>query len=174
MLSSFGPVTTERLYGRRPEEGDLPHYVRIWGDTRVDEEAWPADLRTPENAERVLRGTIAHWERWGFGFWTVIERSTDAIIGRVGLGHTTVADHHEIEVGWFIDPDAWGHGYATEMAGEAMRAAFTTLDLDSVVSFTTPANEASQNVMRKLGMTYEADIEHAGLPHVLYRIARVA
>ena len=28
-------------------------------------------------------------------------------------------------------------------------------------------------MMRKLGMTYEADIENAGLPHVLYRIERV-
>jgi hypothetical protein len=27
-------------------------------------------------------------------------------------------------------------------------------------------------VMEKLGMTYERDVEHAGLPHVLYRLAR--
>ena len=104
----------------------------------------------------------------------MIERATDEIVGRVGLDHTTVNGRHEIEVAWFIDPDAWGRGYATEMAEEAMRAAFTTLDLDSVVSYTTPANAASQAVMRKLGMTYEADIEHAGMPHVLYRIERVA
>ena len=55
-----------------------------------------------------------------------------------------------------------------------MRAAFITLALDSVVSYTTPGNGPSQAVMRKLGMTYEADIENAGLPHVLYRIERVA
>ncbi len=173
MTSSLGPVTTERLRGRRPEEGDLSAYVRIWGDPRVDEAAWPASSRTPEDAARILRASIAHWERWGFGPWTVIERATDAVIGRVGLAHATVDGHHEIEVAWFIDPGAWGRGYATEMAEEAMRAGFITLGLDSVVSYTTPPNEASQAVMRKLGMTYEADIEHAGLPHVLYRIERV-
>jgi hypothetical protein len=27
--------------------------------------------------------------------------------------------------------------------------------------------------MRKLGMTYERDVENAGMPHVLYRLARV-
>jgi hypothetical protein len=26
--------------------------------------------------------------------------------------------------------------------------------------------------MEKLGMTYERDVEHAGLPHVLYRLTR--
>ena len=103
----------------------------------------------------------------------MVERSTDAIVGRVGLAHTTVNDRPEIEIAWFIDPDRWGRGYATEMAEEAMRAAFITLGLDSVVSYTTTVNESSQAVMRKLGMTYEADIENAGLPHVLYRIERV-
>ena len=78
-----------------------------------------------------------------------------------------------MEVEWFIDPDAWGRGYATEMAEEAVRAAFTTLGLDALISYTTPDNEASQAVMRKLGMTYEADVENAGMPHVLYRLARV-
>jgi RimJ/RimL family protein N-acetyltransferase len=174
MLFSFGPVTTERLRGRRPEEGDLDDYVRIFTDPRIDEESWPADLRTAEDAQKVLRGFIEHWERWDFGPWTVIERATDTAIGYVGLEHTTVNDRPEVEVAWFIDPGAWGNGLATEMAEEAMRAAFTTLGLDSVVSYTTTGNEASQAVMRKLGMTYEADIEHAGLPHVLYRIERIA
>jgi len=27
--------------------------------------------------------------------------------------------------------------------------------------------------MRKLGMTYERDVENAGMPHVLFRLARV-
>jgi len=166
-------VTTERLRGRRPEPGDLPEWVRIFGDPRIDEATWPAELRTPEKVAAILKRTIEHWDRWGFGAWTVIDRATDEIVGRVGLEHTSKFEHPEVELEWFIDPDAWGRGYATEMAEEAMRAAFTTLGLDSVVSFTTVPNEPSQAVMRKLGMTYEADIENAGLPHVLYRIERV-
>ncbi len=59
------------------------------------------------------------------------------------------------------------------MAWEAVRLAFTELGLDTLISYTTPDNEASQAVMRKLGMTYEADVENAGMPHVLYRLARV-
>ena len=31
---------------------------------------------------------------------------------------------------------------------------------------------ASRRVMEKVGFTYEGDIEHAGLPHVLYRHSR--
>jgi [ribosomal protein S5]-alanine N-acetyltransferase len=166
-------VTTERLFGRRPEPGDLEDYVRIFTDPRVDEDLWPADLRTSDKVAAILKGSIEHWDRWEFGPWTVLERSSDRIVGRVGLEYTTKFGHPEVEVEWFIDPDAWGRGYATEMAQEAVRAAFTTLGLDEVISYTTPDNTASRAVMEKLGMTYERDVENAGMPHVLYRLARI-
>jgi RimJ/RimL family protein N-acetyltransferase len=166
-------VTTERLFGRRPEPGDLEDYVRIFTDPRVDEDLWPADLRTSDKVAAILKGSIEHWDRWEFGPWTVLERGTERIVGRVGLEYTTKFGHPEVEVEWFIDPDAWGRGYATEMAQEAVRAAFTTLGLDELISYTTPDNTASRAVMEKLGMTYERDVENAGMPHVLYRLARV-
>jgi [ribosomal protein S5]-alanine N-acetyltransferase len=166
-------VTTERLFGRRPEPGDLEDYVRIFTDPRVDEDLWPADLRTSDKVAAILKGSIEHWDRWEFGPWTVLERSSERIVGRVGLEYTTKFGHPEVEVEWFIDPDAWGRGYATEMAQEAVRAAFTTLGLDEVISYTTPDNTASRAVMEKLGMTYERDVENAGMPHVLYRLARI-
>jgi ribosomal-protein-alanine N-acetyltransferase len=40
-----------------------------------------------------------------------------------------------------------------------------------VVAFTLPTNWASRRVMEKVGFTFERDIVHAGLRHVLYRIA---
>jgi RimJ/RimL family protein N-acetyltransferase len=165
-----GDVTTPRLYGRAPVEEDLEDSVRIWTDPRVAEQAWPARLRTASDASRVLHASIAHWDRWGFGPWTVIERATGAIVGRVGLAHTRVAGSEEVEVAWFLSGDAWGRGYATEMAHEAVRVGFAMLELSDLVSFTTPPNAASQAVMRKLGFRHERDIEHAGLPHVLYRL----
>jgi ribosomal-protein-alanine N-acetyltransferase len=166
-------VTTERLFGRRPEPGDLEDWVRIFTDARVEEELWPAELRSADKVRAMLQASIEHWERWEFGAWTVIERSTERIVGRVGLEHTTKFGHPEVELEWFIDAEAWGRGYATEMAQEAVRAAFTTLGLDTLISCTVPENAASRAVMEKLGMTYEAEVENAGLPHVLYRLSRV-
>ena len=166
-------MTTERLTGRRPEPDDLPDWVRIFTDRRVEEELWPSELRTPDRVAEILKSSIEHWERWGFGTWTVRERAGGRIVGRVGLQHTTILGRPDVELAWFIDPAAWGRGYATEMAEEAVRAGFTTLGLDSLVAYTVHDNEASQAVMRKLGMTYETDVENAGLPHVLYRLARV-
>jgi RimJ/RimL family protein N-acetyltransferase len=157
-------VTTERLVGRRPEPGDLDAYLSFFCDPRVDEAAWPSAFRTPERAKEVLDGHLAHWERWGFGPWAV------ELGGR--LRHTTVDGRPEVELLWFVHPDRWGQGYSTEMAREAVRVAFEVLELDDIIAFTVPVNAPSRAVMEKLGMTYEREFEHVGLPHVLYRLTR--
>lgn len=161
-------VTTARLVGRRPAPEDADAYRAFFCDPRVDEEAWPAAMRTPDRVEEILAGHIAHWERWGFGPWAVV--LDGAVIGWGGVRHTTVAGRPEVELLWFIHPDHWNRGYSTELAREALRVAFGVLELDDVVAFTVPVNRPSRAVMEKLGMTFEREIEHAGLPHVLYRL----
>jgi hypothetical protein len=49
---------------------------------------------------------------------------------------------------------------------------FQDLDLAELVALTLPHNAASRGVMEKVGFTYDRDIVHAGLAHVLYRLAR--
>jgi ribosomal-protein-alanine N-acetyltransferase len=164
-------VRTARLVGRRPEPGDADAYVRFYGDPRTPEALWPSELRTPDRARAALDAFIGHWQRWGFGVWTVLLPGGE-VIGHAGVQHTTIGDRPEVELLWFIHPDHWNRGYATEMAREAVRVAFDVLGLDDVISFTVHGNAASRAVMAKLGMTYEGDIEHAGLPHVLYRLTR--
>lgn len=163
-------VSTARLVGRRPEPGDALAFARMFTDARVAEEAWPEHLRTADRAGELLEDMIAHWDRWGFGPWTVLLDGTP--IGYDGLRHADVGGRPEVEVMWFFDADHWGRGYATEMAREALRVAFDVLELDAVVAETIPVNHASRAVMAKLGMSYERDVVHAGLPHVLYRLAR--
>jgi [ribosomal protein S5]-alanine N-acetyltransferase len=165
-------VTTARLIGRRPEPGDLAALQAIWTDHRIGEHQWPEHLRTSSHARDALSMAIAHWERWDFGPWTVLEREGGEIVGRVGIDHTTVGGRPEVEIGWFLSADTWGRGYATEMAREAIRVAFEVLELDDLVAFTMTSNAPSQAVIGRLGFVFEREVEHAGLQHVLFRLRR--
>lgn len=162
-------VTTARLVGRRPVLTDRGDWVRFFTDPRTPETAWPEHLRTADLVTEMLDEALRHWERWGFGLWTVL--ADGAVIGRAGLTHTQDTGRPEVELAWYVDPAVWNQGYATEIAREALRVAFEILELDSVIAFTMDTNGASQRVMQKLGMTYERDLVHAGMAHMLYRLA---
>jgi RimJ/RimL family protein N-acetyltransferase len=106
------------------------------------------------------------WEREGFGYWVFFYGQTDAAVGRGGLGPSEFG----VEVGWAVAPDQRGRGYATEIGAAAIGVAFAVLGLTDVVAYTQPDNDAARRVMDKLGFEYEREVEHAGLPHVLYRL----
>jgi ribosomal-protein-alanine N-acetyltransferase len=75
-----------------------------------------------------------------------------------------------VEVAWGVLPAWWGQGLATELGEASLRVAWEDVGLEEVVAYTLPANVSSRRVMEKLGMTYSGEIEHAGMPHVLYRV----
>ena len=58
----------------------------------------------------------------------------------------------EVEVGWHLHPDSWGHGYATEAARAVIAQGFEA-GLPEVYAVVRPGNEASLAVCRRLGMT---------------------
>ncbi|TFD06468.1 GNAT family N-acetyltransferase [Cryobacterium sp. TMT1-66-1] len=60
----------------------------------------------------------------------------------------------EIEIGWHLHPDAWGHGYASEAARAVLAHAFV-MGLDRISAVTNKDNVASQAVAQRIGMTHK-------------------
>jgi len=84
-----------------------------------------------------------------------------------------------VEIGWRLAKPHWGKGYATEAAMASLNFAFAELSLNQVVAFTAVANNRSQAVMQKLGMTNtgnnfmhpDIELSHPLCEHVLYKIS---
>ena len=169
MGGALSVVETPRLIGRLPALEHLDEFSTIMALPRVAETMGGAMTR--EQAATLIRKDGAHWEAHDFGAWYAFERSTDQLVGRIGTHVTLVEGVLEVELAWVVHPDHWGQGYATELAAPARDLAYSR-GLKSVVAFTLPSNAASRRVMDKLGMTFERDITHADLPHVLYRATR--
>ena len=82
-----------------------------------------------------------------------------------------------IEIGWRIQHEFWGNGYATEGALRCLKYGFEALNFKKIYSFTATINAKSENVMQKIGMTKIGAFEHPFLgnssplkTHVLYNI----
>ena len=162
-----------RLRPERPWREHERLYIDLFADPAVAATLWPTAMggpRTAEQASEMLSADIAHWQDEQFGPWVFFEASTGVFVGRGGLRRTTLASRECVEVLYAVRSDAWGQGYATEIACVAVAHA-RRLGLTNVVGFTTTANVASRRVLESAGMRMEEHpFEHAGLPHWLGRL----
>ncbi|GAA1649340.1 GNAT family N-acetyltransferase [Catellatospora bangladeshensis] len=107
----------------------------------------------------------------GYGVWAVEVRATGVVAGSVLLKEMPIPSdgpgRGEIEIGWHLHPDSWGHGYATEAARAVLDHGWA-LGLTEIHAIARPDNAPSLSVMRRLGMTrvgrtdrwYDLDAEH--------------
>ncbi len=160
---------TPRLSARQPSATDFDELRRLFEDPAVV--ATLGGIRSPEQTRRFLDDALRHWKRHGYGIWMLRSKDDDAFVGYAGLRNLSVAGNDEIELLYALRSEFWNKGLASEAAHAIVEVAFGKLALASIVAFTLPDNLASRRVMEKIGMRYERDIIHAGLPHVLYRIS---
>jgi len=130
--------------------------------------ATPQPMEDPAEAEVAVRRWHGLHEETGgrYGAWAVEVRDTGAVAGTVLFKELPNGDG-EVEVGWHLHPDSWGHGYATEAARGAIERGFAA-GLTEVWAVVKPGNQASMAVCHRLGMVslgpttrwYGVEVEH--------------
>ena len=163
-------LITARLRGERLDEVHRPFMRRMFQDEQVC--ATLGGTLSDEMVDRALRWNLDLWDRDGFGIWVFFSRESGDFVGRAGLRKVELERQTEVELAYALMPRFWSLGLATEMSREILRAGFEDLRLSSVLCYTLTTNQASQNVMQKLGFAFERTGEHAKLPHVFYRLTR--
>jgi ribosomal-protein-alanine N-acetyltransferase len=159
---------TERLIGEPTSAADVDDYERLLN--HPDVASTLGGVRTHEQVRGSVEQNVAHFAEHGFGAWTLRDRRTGAFAGRGGLKRFDLDDEPEVEVLYALLPEFWGRGLATELSTAAVRLGLGKLRLPTVIGFTLVDNAASRRVLEKSGLLYERAFEHAGLPHVLYRV----
>ncbi len=175
-------LRTVRLLLREWLDADLAPFAAVNADPAVTE-FLSAPLTRAESDAFVARMRV-RWAEDGFGLWAVERLEDGAFLGFTGLARPVWAPEPVPEVGWRLARGAWGRGYPTEAATEALRFGFEDLGLAEIVSHTTVSNARSRRVMQKLGMARRDpaapfDFIHDRLPeghpmrpHVTYRLRR--
>ena len=122
--------------------------LRYWDSPPWSEPAW---------AERFLEACVRMSEE-GSGARLAIDRAADkAFIGWCGLTRWN-PDYRSASMGYCLDGEAWGQGYATEAGRAVLQWAFDALDLNRVQAETDTRNAASARVLEKLGFVREGTL----------------
>ncbi|HEX8954688.1 MAG TPA: GNAT family N-acetyltransferase [Burkholderiaceae bacterium] len=109
---------------------------------------------TLEDTQKMIDIVKERWATFGYSWWCFIELDSEEVIGAGCIQHLGRDRNNPLETGWRLRRDKWGQGFASEAAGRMAAFAFDTLKGGLLCAVCDPANTASSNVMKKLGMQY--------------------
>src|SRR4029453_17678551 len=157
-------LRTERLLLRpwTTSPGDLARLTDIY--QREEITRWVGGTPSVLPVELVARWAAVSALDERYGCWAI--ECADATIAGAVLFKPLPNGVGEVEVGWHLHPDSWGHGYATEAARAVIERGFDA-GLPEVYAVVRPGNEASRAVCARLGMQplglfrrwYDVDLE---------------
>ena len=153
-------LETERLYVRESTVEDVTDFYRIYGEpsmTDYIEDLFPE----PEEERAYMQDYIRQmYGFYGFGMWTVIEKSKGRIIGRAGLD---VREGYDLpELGFVIEKSYQQKGYAKEVCSAVLAYAKDELLFDKVQALVEKENIGSVHLLKQLGFTYQRDVVERG------------
>lgn len=149
-------LTTERLTLRPWRVDDAPDALEVYGHAEVARWLSPELARVPDLA--AMRRLLAHWIADGSrlaapaGRWAIQRTSDGRVIGGVILLPLPPGDE-DLEIGWQLHPDAWGHGYASEVTHALATWAFSQ-DVDEIFAVVRPGNARAAATVRHSGMQW--------------------
>lgn len=90
--------------------------------------------------------------------WSIFLKETGKCIGRVSCHERRQEDESITNqsirgVGWYVDPDYQGKGYATEAETAMIDYMFEEVDISEIITGAAISNPASWMIMEKLGFT---------------------
>jgi len=154
------PVPTlisARLRLRAFAETDGPDLYALQSDAKVLR-YWDSPPWSDESSIARFMAGNARMAEEGTGTRVVIERQSDSAF----LGWCTFnswnPDFRSASIGYCLNEESWGHGYATEAAETLLDWAYQTLDLNRVQAEADTRNIASARVLEKLGFRLEGTL----------------
>ncbi len=166
-------LTTERLILRPWQHDDAPRLLDLL--SRIEVMQWLGDgepqlMQDLDEAHQRIDRYAERSAEAPRGIWAIEPKAGGEPRGTVLLVTLPGAEDGEVEIGWHLHPDSWGHGYATEAARAVLAHGFAA-GLPEILAVTHLGNEPSQRVCHRIGMRHLGVVEKwYDLPSELYRI----
>ena len=139
-------IETDRLLLREPLLEDWPYFAELMTSARARYIGGPFSLGS---AWGVFCHGIALWQLFGVGNLSIELRKTKQYLGQIEINQGP--RFPEPELGWQLNAEAEGKGYAFEAAIAMRDWAFHKRRLKTLVSYIDPNNSRSIHLAERLG-----------------------
>ena len=160
-------LTTARLRLRPFREADLDAYAAMCADEEVMRHIGAGGPVGAEVAWRQMALFLGAWALRGHGMWALEELASKRLIGRVGF--LDPPGWPGCELGWLLEREVWGRGYAFEAASAARDFGRDVLGLSDLISLIRPDNMRSIALAQRMGAVLGETIEFMEQACLVYR-----
>ena len=109
----------------------------------------------------------------GIGRWAIADKSTNRFMGWTGFKLVKDLINNQTDyydLGYRLIRKYWGKGYATETAKASLDYGFANLNTEQIIATVNCENDASNNVMKKLGFSFVETFYLHNLKHNWYKM----
>ena len=161
-------IETEGLIIRDHIEEDINSLHRLLSDEKAMYYLQDIKTNTLDESKQNLYEAIkeCQLENRTKYFFAIIMKETNQYVGEIGFTVTIDCSYGKIvELGYFILPSYWGKGIVTEATKAVINYAFSQGDIVKIETGCIKENIGSEKIMKKVGMTKEAEFRKHVLLH---------
>ena len=142
-LSEIPLLETQSLLLRKITLDDVDDIFEFSSDIEVAHHmTWEANRNKEETLNNFVNVVIEGYKRGQSADWAIVHKGSNKVIGTCAFVDWS-NQHSKAEVGYVLNKNYWGYGFATEALSELIEG---WCDIDNI---------GSENVMLKVGMKFE-------------------
>jgi len=155
-LTDIPGLDTGRLSLRGIRAEDIDFIYEGLSDPRVTA-YYAVAFPTLEATREQMDWYAEIWRQRSGLWWSIRRRESGELVGAVGFNNYE-AGNRRAEIGYWLLPQFWGRGYASEALEVVIRAAFDELRLHRIEAYVEQGNTASGRLLDRLGFTHEGTL----------------
>ncbi|WP_336785595.1 GNAT family N-acetyltransferase [Paenibacillus sp. MMO-177] len=152
-------MSSDGIYLRLLEPGDAKPMLELKQRNRIFSQPFEPIREdkhyTLEEQEKEIGNGIAAAQQGQAYFYGIFLTESDKLIGRIALTSVSRGVFQNAYMGYFIDQEHNGRGYATAAVTAVVRKAFDELQLHRIQAGVMPVNARSLRVLEKAGFRQE-------------------
>ncbi|WP_394233874.1 GNAT family N-acetyltransferase [Niallia oryzisoli] len=154
-LKEIPVLETERLLLRRIALEDLDDLFEIFSNPEITHHmTWDVTKTKEETLNHFVKVVMDRHEKGQSVDWAIVHKESNKVIGNCAFIAWS-EKHSRAEVGYVLNKQYWGRGYAAEALQGLIRFGFEVIGLNRIEGGCDRDNIGSENVMRKVGMKLE-------------------
>lgn len=156
-FAHLATLTTDRLRIRQMQPSDAEAIFTFKSDPNVTKHYGQQPQQTIEETRAWVQRNLTDFERHGSIMWALTLKDEDRAIGECCLWNFD-SGYHCAEIGYELHPAYWHKGIMTEALSAILTYGFEILELHRIEANPLAINEASQNLLQKLGFKHEGTL----------------